>query len=112
MNVMLSSVSERIREIGIRKALGADNLQIFVQFITETITLSLTGGCFGFLFGLTPLLFKEAILRSTQGSIEPAILPMHILFTFTVITLLGIIFGLYPAIKASRMNPVEALRYE
>jgi putative ABC transport system permease protein len=112
MNVMLSSVSERIREIGIRKALGADNLQIFVQFITETTTLSLTGGCFGFLVGLTPLLFKEAILRSTQGSIEPTILPIHILFTFMLITLLGIIFGLYPAIKASRMNPVEALRYE
>lgn len=112
MNVMLSSVSERIREIGIRKALGADNLQIFVQFITETITLSLTGGCFGFLFGLTPLLFKEAILRSTQGSIEPTILPMHILFTFTLITMLGIIFGLYPAIKASNMDPVDALRYE
>jgi putative ABC transport system permease protein len=112
MNVMLSSISERIREIGIRKALGATNLQIFIQFITETITLSLTGGSFGFILGLTPLLFKEAILQSTDGSIEPTILPLHVVFTFVLITGLGVLFGLYPAIKAAKMNPVDALRYE
>jgi putative ABC transport system permease protein len=112
MNVMLSSISERIREIGVRKALGADELQIFIQFISETITLSLTGGAFGFVLGLTPLLFKEAILKSTGGSIEPTILPLHIIFTFMIVTMLGIIFGLYPAVKASKMNPVDALRYE
>jgi putative ABC transport system permease protein len=112
MNVMLSSISERIREIGIRKALGATNLQIFIQFITETITLSLAGGIFGFILGLTPLLFKEAILQSTDGSIEPTILPLHVFFTFILITVLGVLFGLYPAIKAAKMNPMDALRYE
>lgn len=112
INVMLSSISERIREIGIRKALGATNLQIFIQFITETITLSLTGGSLGFVLGLTPLLFKEAILQSTDGSIEPTILPLHVFFTFVLITGLGVLFGLYPAIKAAKMNPVDALRYE
>jgi len=112
MNVMLSSIAERIREIGIRKALGVTNLQIFIQFIAETTTLSLTGGIAGFIVGLTPLLFKDAILQSTQGSIEPTILPLHIIFTFVLVTLLGILFGLYPAIKASSMDPVDALRYE
>ncbi|NLD93354.1 MAG: FtsX-like permease family protein [Fibrobacter sp.] len=112
MNVMLSSIAERIREIGIRKALGVTNIQIFIQFIAETTTLSLTGGIAGFVLGLAPLLFKSAILQSTQGSIEPTILPLHILFTFALVTGLGILFGLYPAIKASRMDPVDALRYE
>jgi putative ABC transport system permease protein len=112
MNVMLSSIAERIREIGIRKALGVTNLQIFIQFIVETTTLSLTGGIAGFVLGLTPLLFKSAILQSTQGSIEPTILPLHIIFTFALVTVLGILFGLYPAIKASGMDPVDALRYE
>lgn len=112
MNVMLSSIAERIREIGIRKALGVTNLQIFIQFMTETTTLSLTGGIAGFVLGLAPLLFKNAILQSTQGSIEPTILPFHIIFTFALVTGLGILFGLYPAIKASGMDPVDALRYE
>lgn len=112
MNVMLSSISERIREIGTRKALGANNHQVFVQFITETVTLSITGGFFGVVLGSAPLLFKEAIYRSTQGVIEPTILLSHLLFVVTLIVAIGILFGLYPAIKACRMNPVEALRYE
>ena len=112
MNVMLSSISERIREIGTRKALGAENGQIFVQFITETTTLSFTGGCAGLLIGTIPLFFKDAILKSTQGAIEPTILPLHLFYTICIIGGLGILFGLYPAIKASRMNPVDALRYE
>lgn len=112
MNVMLSSISERIREIGTRKALGANNYQVFVQFITETITLSITGGFFGVVVGSAPLLFKEAIYRSTDGVIEPTILLSHLLFIVSLIVAIGILFGLYPAIKACRMNPVEALRYE
>ncbi len=95
-----------------RKSLGANSVQIFIQFIAETITLSFTGGILGFILGLSPLLFKDAILQSTEGSIEPTILPAHIIFTFVLITALGIVFGLYPAIKASKMNPIDALRYE
>ncbi len=112
MNVMLSSISERIREIGVRKALGAGNLQIFIQFIAETTTLSFAGGAIGVVFGTVPLFFKEAIMESTQGAIEPTLLPLHLFYTFIIITLVGVIFGLYPALKASRMDPVDALRYE
>ncbi|MFP4014744.1 MAG: ABC transporter permease [Chitinispirillaceae bacterium] len=112
MNVMLSSISERIREIGVRKALGAQNLQIFIQFIAETTTLSFSGGVFGIALGMIPLFFKEQIMQFTKGAIEPTILPLHILYTCCIISAVGILFGLYPAVKAARMNPVDALRFE
>lgn len=112
MNVMLSSISERVREIGVRKALGARNIQIFIQFISETITLSLVGGSLGVFLGCIPLLFKEEIKKSTQGSIEPTLLFPYIVFTFCVIVFVGVIFGLYPALKATRLNTIDALRYE
>lgn len=112
MNVMLSSISERVREIGVRKALGARNLQIFIQFISETITLSLVGGFLGAIIGCIPLLFKEEIKKSTQGSIEPTLLLPYVIFTFCVIVFVGLIFGLYPAIKATKLNTIDALRYE
>jgi putative ABC transport system permease protein len=112
MNVMLSSISERVREIGVRKALGASDLQIFVQFITESVALSCIGGCVGAALGTLPLFFKGAIQRSTDGSIIPTILPEHVLYVSLVIIGVGVFFGLYPAIKASRMNPIDALRYE
>jgi len=112
MNVMLSSISERVYEIGIRKALGAQKLQIFIQFVAETTTLSFFGGVVGAGVGTLPLFFKEAIKQSTDGAIEPTILFPHVLYVFIVIVSLGIVFGLYPAIKAAAMDPVEALRYE
>lgn len=112
MNVMLSSVSERVREIGIRKALGAHNFQIFVQVISETTTLSLVGGAIGAFLGCLPLLFKEAIKRSTEGSIEPILMLPFLVPTILVVILVGIIFGLYPALKAMRLNPIDALQYE
>jgi putative ABC transport system permease protein len=112
MNVMLSSVSERIREIGTRKALGAQNLQIFIQFVTETTTLSLVGGTLGLFLGMVPLLFKDAIMKSTGGSIEPTLLPIYVVYTFLIVTAVGVLFGLYPALKATYMNPIDALRYE
>jgi putative ABC transport system permease protein len=112
MNVMLSSISERIREIGTRKALGAGNGQIFIQFVAETSTLCFTGGILGSIIGCTPLLFKKQIMQATDGVIEPTILPLHIFYTFLIIIGIGILFGLYPALKASKMNPIDALRYE
>jgi putative ABC transport system permease protein len=112
MNVMLSSISERIKEIGVRKALGAENLQIFIQFLAETTTLSITGGVFGICIGLLPIAFGDAIKRGTQGAMTPTILPQHALLVVVVVVSVGIVFGLYPAVKASRMNPIDALRYE
>ncbi len=112
MNVMLSSISERIQEIGTRKALGARNSQIFIQFIVETLTLSITGGAFGVVLGMIPLFFKEEIRKSTDGAIIPTILPEHLLFVAFIIVFIGIFFGLYPAVKAAKMNPIDALRYE
>ncbi|MFP4163892.1 MAG: ABC transporter permease [Chitinispirillaceae bacterium] len=112
MNVMLSSISERIKEIGVRKALGAQNRQIFVQFIAETTTLSFSGGMLGIALGLIPLFFKEQIMKFTDGAIQPTILPLHIFYTCCIISAVGILFGLYPALKAAKMNPVDALRFE
>jgi putative ABC transport system permease protein len=112
MNVMLSSISERIKEIGIRKALGAQNLQIFIQFLAETTTLSFTGGAIGACLGLLPIVFSDAIKRSSNGAIAPTVLPEHVAFVFAVIVAVGVLFGLYPAVKASRMSPIDALRYE
>ncbi len=112
MNVMLSSISERVREIGVRKALGAGTLQIFIQFIAETSTLCSLGGIAGALLGCIPMFFGEAIEKSTGGVINPMLLPHHVLFVSAIIIFMGLIFGLYPALKASRMNPIDALRYE
>lgn len=113
MNVMLSSISERIKEIGVRKALGAQNGQIFVQFLAETMTLSIVGGIAGAAIGLSPVYaFADAIRKSSQGSIIPTILPQHAILVVAIVMGVGIVFGLYPAVKASRMDPVDALRYE
>jgi putative ABC transport system permease protein len=112
MNVMLSSVSERVKEIGIRKALGARTFQIFIQFIAETVTLSVLGGLLGTLLGTAPLFFKQAITKATDGSIIPTLLTTHMLWVAGIIIAMGIAFGLYPALKAARMNPITALRYE
>ncbi len=112
MNVMLSSISERVREIGIRKAIGASHFQIFIQFITETSTLCTLGGLIGAGMGCIPLLFSEAIEKSTGGVLKPLLMFQHLVLVAFIVILMGILFGLYPALKASRMNPIEALRYE
>ena len=112
MNVMLSGISERIKEIGVRKALGATTSQVFVQFVAESVTLSMLGGLAGILPGLLPLAFSDAIKQSSDGAITPTVLPQHIVMVVLVIVAVGTVFGLYPAVKAARMDPVEALRYE
>lgn len=107
MNIMLVSVTERTREIGIRKALGASPSAILGQFMTEAITLSIVGGIIGMIVG-TGLSSFGTWLFGWRYAPNPAAYPISMLFASSV----GIFFGLYPAIRASRLNPVDALNYE
>lgn len=107
MNIMLVSVTERTREIGIRKALGASPAAILAQFITEAVTLSIVGGIIGMIVG-TGLSSFGTWLFGWSYTPNPAAYPISMLFASSV----GIFFGLYPAIRASRLSPVDALNYE
>ncbi|MBI3288879.1 MAG: ABC transporter permease [Elusimicrobia bacterium] len=109
MNVMLISVSERTREIGLRKAIGAAPRDILLQFLVEVSTLSGLGGGFGILLGATS---AWALPKLTAGSMPTAIMPEAAAAAFVFSIVIGIVFGLFPAFKASRLSPVEALRSE
>jgi ABC-type antimicrobial peptide transport system permease subunit len=107
MNIMLVSVTERTREIGLRMAVGARSHHILRQFLIEAVVLCLFGGTLGIIFGRGATFLVRNILHwPTQSSI-PAIIA-----AFTVSFTVGIVFGFYPAWKASRLDPIEALRYE
>lgn len=106
MNIMLASVAERTREIGIRKAIGAKNKDILLQFLFESAFISIAGGTIGILFGTgISKLFPQTLLQTR-------VTPTSIFVGFFVSLLIGIFFGVYPARKAALLNPVEALRYE
>jgi len=107
MNIMLVSVTERTREIGIRMAIGAKTWDIRLQFIVEALTLSLIGGVIGIILGISTSL----VLSSISG--WPTVVSLlSILLAFSFSGLIGIFFGFYPAYKASLLNPIDALRYE
>ncbi|MCX6149771.1 MAG: ABC transporter permease [Ignavibacteriales bacterium] len=107
MNIMLVSVTERTREIGIRKAIGAQKRTIRIQFLVEAIALSLVGGTVGILLGLIGGNIIGMLLSAS------VVLPVFwVVVGLTVTTAVGLIFGVYPAIKASNLDPIEALRYE
>ena len=107
MNMMLTTVTERTREIGLRKALGAKSREINVQFLTESIFLTLIGGIIGIIFGwIVSLGINKFANITTSVSTESIILAVG------VSALVGIVFGYYPARRAARLNPIEALRYE
>ena len=109
MNIMLVSVTERTREIGVRKAIGAKRRNILSQFLLEALFLSLTGGAIGVGLGVFFTLYALPTLKPTW---ETTLSVTPIFVAFGVSAIVGVFFGLYPAIKASRLNPIDALRYE
>ena len=107
MNIMLVSVGERTREIGIRLAVGAKEKNILVQFLIESVLLSLVGGTIGTVIGI---LISKVASALTGWPTQISVLSIFVAFVFSA--LVGIIFGIYPAKKAAALNPIEALRYE
>lgn len=112
MNIMLIAVSQRIREVGLRKAVGARTSDVMAQFLVESATLSFTGGVIGIILGLI-FAYLISIVVQRFGYNWPFLVSGESIFVATVISILiGIVSGLYPARKASRISPMEALRYE
>ena len=107
MNIMLATVLERTREIGIRRALGAKQNEILVQFLIEAVGLSFLGGFIGVVLGISMSLFISSI-----AEFSTVITPISVFVAFGVSGAVGVIFGTFPARKAANVNPIEALRYE
>ena len=107
MNVMLATVTERTREIGIRRALGAKRAHILLQFLTETVVLSVGGGLVGVALGLA-----IPVLVERWTDLEAVVTPEAPILAFVISAVIGVVFGLYPAWRAASMKPVEALRHE
>ncbi|GAH28288.1 unnamed protein product, partial [marine sediment metagenome] len=107
MNIMFVSVTERTREIGIRKSIGAKNRDILVQFLTESVVLSIAGGSLGIVFAA---IITTALNNFTTLSAIITTFPIILAVSFS--TTIGLAFGIFPAMRAARLNPIESLRYE
>jgi ABC-type antimicrobial peptide transport system permease subunit len=126
MNIMLATVTERTREIGVRRALGAKRRDIIQQFLAETVALSATGGIIGLAAGFLCHPVTAALLAGIQSwlpdvwtslpptihKLQPIIAPWSIVAAFGISMGVGVVFGLYPARRAALMDPIEALRHE
>jgi len=119
MNIMLVSVAQRTREIGVEKAMGARRFDILVQFLTEALAITFLGGLLGIVlayivsFSVGNLTFYSALAQHGEmGDIRLIISPGTVLVSTTILALVGLISGMIPAVRASRLDPIEALRYE
>lgn len=113
MNIMLVSVTERTKEIGLRKAVGATPKEILLQFLLEAIFLTMTGGIIGIIFGAVNSLISSIVLSKLLAVHWQFTFPLRAMFLGLITSgLIGLIFGLYPAQKAAKKSPIEALRYE
>ncbi|GJL53400.1 MAG: multidrug ABC transporter substrate-binding protein [Nitrospirales bacterium] len=115
MNIMLVTVTERTREIGLRKAIGARRQDILLQFLIESVTISVVGGLIGVFTGIVLAYgFGDVVAQAMPGGGDwgAVIRPPAIVIAFSFAVIVGVFFGLYPAIKASKLDPAEALRYQ
>lgn len=113
MNVLLAAVAERTREIGIRKATGARDRDILTQFLSESVAITSAGATVGVVLGLGIAFLTAAIMRAqTKAPVEAAVTPTTILVAAGLSVLIGVGFGLYPALRASRLSPIDAIRHE
>ena len=107
MNIMLATVTERTREIGVRRALGAKKADITTQFLVETVVLSIGGGLIGIIVGLV-----VPSLVTYFADMKTIVTPWSVIIAFSISGFIGILFGLYPARKAADLDPIDALRHE
>nr|MBP7898838.1 FtsX-like permease family protein [Candidatus Gracilibacteria bacterium] len=112
LNIMLVTVAERTREIGLRKAVGATNKNLLIQFLYESSTLTFIGGIIGILFGVLVSYLISLLMHRLGYDWAFVISPTSVILAVGVSILTGMVFGSYPAYKASKLNPIEALRYE
>ena len=108
MNIMLVSVTERTREVGIRKSVGATRSDILIQFLLEAIVLSFVGGVLGILLGSA----GASLISNLSEQLTTQVTPGVVLLAVSVASAIGLVFGTYPALRAARLNPIDALRYE
>lgn len=112
MNIMLIAVNQRIREVGLRKAVGAKNKDVVTQFLIESVFITLVGGVAGIIVGILFAFLASVVINSLGYDWKFIIMPQSIGIAFAVSFLIGLVFGLYPARRAAQISPMEALRYE